>query len=307
MGHASERRSRVLVTGSSGFTARHVIPMLEAAGNEVFGLARSIESTRRRIPCEIRDAVAVRDALARVRPDYVVHLAGTPNLPDSSADLAFSVNVEGTANLLEACAGLDERPKKIVLAGSAYVYGETGQEPAHEGAPLNPTNEYGRSKLQMERVAGRWFDTLPILVLRPFNYTGVGHEERFLVPKLVKLFRERGDDASFVDPNVVRDFSDVRWVAEVYVRALGLAESGKAVNVCSGESTPLSTLVSLLESLTGHRISSRSRSTPSSGPGKRLVGSPRLIHALVGRSPFRLEETLKWMMDGPPVAEMRAG
>ena len=291
--------ARVLVTGATGFSARYVIPILRSAGHEVFELARGIQPDAHRVACEIRDAAALRDALARIGPEYVVHLAGTPNLPDSSAELAFSVNVQGTVNLLEACGALPRKPAKIVLASSAYVYGNTGSEPADEGAPLKPTNEYGRSKLEMERAAGSWFGKLPIVILRPFNYTGVGHEQCFLVPKLVKLFRERGDDASFVDPNVVRDFSDVRWVARVYAQALGLPDSGRAINVCSGEGTPLGALVTTLERLTGHRIAKRPGGGPPAGPAQRMVGSPRSIHGLLGRSPFRLEETLEWMMRVP--------
>ena len=297
MSLAPERRQRVLVTGASGFTARYVIPLLQADGYEVFELARNIEAGERRIACDIRDAAAVRDAISRVRPDYVVHLAGSQNLPESDSELVFSVNVQGTVNLLEACARLADTPKKIILPSSAYVYGDTGLEPADEGAQLKPTNEYGRSKLEMERAAARWFDRLPILIMRPFNYTGVGHEERFLVPKLVKVFRDRGEDVSFVDPNVVRDFSDVRWVAAVYAQALGLAESGKAVNVCSGQGAPLSSLIALLEGLTRHRISIRPKKSGSTGPARCLVGSPRLIHELVGRSPFGIEETLRWMLE----------
>lgn len=297
MSFAPERRPRVLVTGATGFTARYVIPLLQAGGYEVFELARSIEAGERRIACDIRDAIAVQDAVARVQPEYVVHLAGTQNLPDSSAELLFGVNVQGTVNLLEACARLANTPKKFVLPSSAYVYGDTGAEPADESAPLRPTNDYGRSKLEMEQAAARWFDRLPILIVRPFNYTGVGHEERFLVPKLVKVFRDKGKDFSFVDPNVVRDFSDVRWVAEVYAKALGLAETGRAVNVCSGIGVPIFTLVTLLERLTGQGILARTVGQSTQSPGKRLIGSARLIHALVGHSTHQLAETLNWMLE----------
>lgn len=306
MDSASGRPARVLVTGASGFTARYVIPQLKAAGHEVFALARSLKPGAHSIPCEIRDSVAMRDAVASVRPEYVVHLAGTPNLPDSQAELAFSVNVQGTVNLLEACSKLAQRPAKIVVASSAYVYGDTGEQPADENAPLDPINEYGRSKLEMERVAARWFDRMPILILRPFNYTGVGHEERFLVPKLVKLFRERGEDATFVDPNVVRDFSDVRWVAQVYARSLGLNESARAINVCSGEGTALSVLVAILERLTGRKLARREGYNPSSRPSVSLVGMPGILHGLIARSPYALEQTLLWMLNAdsgktPPI------
>lgn len=297
------RRGRVLVTGAGGFTARYVIPLLRQAGHEVFELARSLEPGAQRIACEIRDAVAVRDAVARVRPQYVVHLAGTPNLPDSQSELAFGVNVQGTVNLLEACRRLDAKPARIVLASSAYVYGDTGAEPASEDAALKPTNEYGRSKVEMERAAARWFAELPILVLRPFNYTGIGHEERFLAPKLVKLFRERGEDASFVDADVVRDYSDVRWVGEVYARSLDLPVFGRALNVCSGEGTALSALVAMLEALTGHRPAKRSGANPSTRPSVSLVGAPGAIQQLAGRSRYRLEDTLRWMLDESAAAD----
>jgi nucleoside-diphosphate-sugar epimerase len=147
----------------------------------------------------------------------------------------------------------------------------------------------------MERVAGRWAGRLPILIVRPFNYTGVRHGERFLIPKLIKAFKSRSDDVSFVEAGVVRDFSDVRWVADVYVSLLEKTRSGLAVNVCSGRPTPLPELVRTLERLTGHRL----RVPPAGGAAVRdsLVGSPARLKAMLpALLPYGLEDTLRWML-----------
>jgi GDP-6-deoxy-D-talose 4-dehydrogenase len=281
--------NRVLVTGATGFTATYIIPVLRNRGFQVFGVSSA--------DCDVEDFAAVIDVITPLRPNYVVHLAGTPNLPDSQGELANGVNVQGTINVLRACERLEEQPRKVILASSSFVYGDTGIVPAAEEAPFAPTGAYGRSKCEMERAAAHWFSRMSILIVRPFNYTGVGHAGRFLVPKLVRAFRERSTDVSFVDPNVVRDYSDVRWVANVYADLLPRAESGLAVNVSSGVGTPLPTIVELLEKLTGHSIAVKPRPTEGSRKAA-LVGSAARLSSLLGRlSPYTLTDTLRWMVE----------
>lgn len=281
--------TRVLVTGAAGFTGRYVVPLLAQAGYEVHGLSRA--------QCDIRDARAAQEALRASRPDRVLHLAGTPSLPDAQRETLFAVNAQATENLLAACAMLDTAPSQILLASSCYVYGDTGGVPADENAPLEPDTEYGRSKLAMEAVARRWMPKLPIVIVRPFNYTGIGHGERFLVPKLVRAFHERGDDVSFVQPGIQRDFSDVRSVAAAYVALLDAGEAGTAYNICSGVGTPLQSLIDVLERLTAHRPGRRQGA--AKGPPRGLVGSPERLRKLPGvGASIALEETLRWMLAG---------
>jgi nucleoside-diphosphate-sugar epimerase len=279
--------TRVLVTGATGFTARHVIPLLIARGFDVRGVSSS--------DCDVRDADGVRQLALACAPQYVVHLAGTPNVPDAQKERAFGINAEGTRNLLAACASLPRPPQKILIASSCFVYGDTGADAASESKALRPMGEYGKSKLQMEEIAAAWFGRLPIVIARPFNYTGVGHGPQFLVPKLVRFFRDKGEDASFVDAGTVRDYSDVRWIAAVYADLLVHPDSGFAVNVCSGIGTPLPKLVEMLEGLTGHRA--RIRPRPADGAQHALVGSPEKLRRLLGRlSPYSLSDTLSWML-----------
>lgn len=281
--------TRVLVTGATGFTASYVVPLLKERGCEVHGLSSAA--------CDIRDAAAVQEAVSSIRPEKVLHLAGTPNLPDSEADRAYTVNVQGTINLLEACARLSPRPTGIILASSCYVYGDTGALPAREKAPLRPTAAYGRSKVEMEYAARRWTKVLPIVIARPFNYTGVGHNENYLVPKLVHAFMRKDDEMSFVDPDIVRDFSDVRWVARAYMALVECGPPGAEINLCSGVGTRLSHLIDILQDLTGH-TPRRRRAEGSKVTA--LVGQPdRLLNLGVALSPYRLEDTLRWMLASP--------
>lgn len=287
---------RVLVTGATGFTARYVIPLLVEAGFEVWRVSRAGGPGARDIAADITDPRAIADAVVRVHPTHLVHLAGTPNLPDSQRELIFRVNVGGTENLLRACAALSSRPQRVLLASSAYVYGNTGSEPADENRDPAPENEYGRSKLEMEKSAERWTKRLPIVVTRPFNYTGVGHGERFVVPRIVRAFRKRTPRIDFLDLRVVRDFSDVRWIAQAYVALLQGTIADRAVNLCSGRGTSLAELVRLLSGITGWSPSVSSAAGAPASSIAALVGDPSRLLRCAGPMTSRgLGETLEWM------------
>ena len=107
--------------------------------------------------------------------------------------------------------------------------------PITEATRPAPVNHYAASKLAMEWMAA---DLLPTdfrsCMTRPFNYTGVGQTESFLVPKLVAHFAQRRPHVELGNLDVVRDFSDVRAVAQAYVRLLTADVPEGVTNLCSG-------------------------------------------------------------------------
>ncbi|KHK87599.1 UNVERIFIED_CONTAM: GDP-6-deoxy-D-lyxo-4-hexulose reductase, partial [Mumia flava] len=228
--------AKVLITGVRGFTGQHLLKELLNAGHEVCGLAHTPapEASVRVHVCDLLDRTALTEVLAREQPEAVVHLAAIAFVAHGDARAIYETNVVGTRNLLDAIHTSGCRPKSVLLASSANIYGNADREVIDESTPAAPANDYAVSKLAMEYMARLWEDKLPITIVRPFNYTGVGQSPNFLLPKIVSHFRERKPVLELGNLHVVRDFSDVRSVVAAYGRLLDERFAGQTFNVCSG-------------------------------------------------------------------------
>lgn len=286
---------RVLVTGASGFTGRYVIEQLQAQGCEVVQLSRSGDADAA-ASVNLLDREALREAVHRLQPRRVVHLAAISFVAHGDAEEIYRVNIVGTRNLLEALAGLPQPPVHVLLASSANVYGNAGGT-LSELAPLLPQNDYAVSKMAMEAMAGLWRDRLPITVVRPFNYTGVGQSDRFLIPKIVSHFQRRAEVIELGNLDVSRDFYDVRNVARIYAGLLALPAAGETYNVCSGTEWSLQQVIDALRSISGHDIEVRvNPDFVRANEVKSLKGSNRKLMGTLGDLPeFDFAETLSWM------------
>ncbi len=176
----------------------------------------------------------LRAALEAVQPDCIVHLAAITFVPHGDPLEIYQTNLFGTFNLLDAILAVGLRPRKILLASSANVYGNPSVEVIDETLCPAPVNHYAMSKLAMEHMARTYQDRLPILMTRPFNYTGPGQDQHFLLPKIVGCYRRRQPVIELGNLDVIRDFSDVRFVVEAYRRLLDSDVAGETVNICSG-------------------------------------------------------------------------
>jgi nucleoside-diphosphate-sugar epimerase len=216
-------------------------------------------------------------------------------------DAAFyGVNVLGTLNLLAALAALPVVPTKVLLASSANVYGNCDASPITELQSPAPVNHYAMSKLAMEHMALTYADRLPIVVTRPFNYTGPGQAPQFLIPKLVSHFARKADRIELGNLHVEREFNDVRMVCDVYLRLLEEGESGQAYNVCSGQPYTLQHVIATLEQITGHRMDVQvNPAFVRANEVHRLCGSTDKLVGAVGELPaYGLPQTLRWMLEG---------
>lgn len=284
--------ARVLVTGIQGFTGPYVADALQAAGHEVRGTEAWPDFDLRR-----PETLAV--ALESAQPDCVVHLAGLSSVTHADPAELYAVNAVGTGHLLQAIAERAPKVRKVLLASSANVYGNTAADPIDEDVPPAPVNHYACSKLAMEFVARTWFDRLPIVITRPFNYTGPGQTEAFLIPKLVAHYAGRRPVLELGNIDVERDFSDVRMLADAYVRLLAASEAGIVVNICSGVGRSLRSVLAELKAITGHAPEIRvATHLVRRAEVHRLVGSNARLRGIVGpctHSDF--PDTLRWMVD----------
>ena len=287
--------ARVLVTGCTGFTGRYVADALTHAGYAV------IDAEHAGPQFDLTQATSVRAVVNEARPDYVIHLAALSFVGHSDATAFYAVNAVGTTNLLEAIAASKLNPRRIVIASSANVYGNATVEPIAETTPPAPVNHYAASKLAMEMMVRTYGDRLSIVMTRPFNYTGVGQSVNFLVPKLVAHFAQRRAFVELGNLDVVRDFSDVRAVAQAYLRLLAADVPEGVTNLCSGVGRSLRWVLEQLTELSGHSLEVRvNPEFVRASEVHRLVGSSSRMEGALGALPHRdFRETLAWMLDVP--------
>lgn len=287
----------VLVTGAGGFTGRHLVPALQAAGYRVVGLGREGSPADTDVDCDLRDPRAVREAVAGVRPTHVVHLAALAFVAHADERAFYDVNLFGCLHLLDALHALPQVPRKVLIASSANVYGTPGVESIDETVCPAPVNHYACSKLAMEHMVRTWFGRLPTVLARPFNYTGVGQSESFLIPKIVKHFTQRAERIQLGNLDVSRDFSDVRDVVSAYVALLESEVHSETFNVCSGRAVALREVLQMMTGLTGH--APRVEVDPALVRRNEIAvlrGSCQKLSRAVGFAPrYRLEQTLAWM------------
>ena len=292
-------RPSVLLTGAQGFTGRYMETALVAAGYHVhswgYGASRPGASCQ---AIDLMDRQAVASAVERIKPDFVVNLAAISFVAHGDVAAIYNVNVVGTRHLLEALAALKERPRKILLASSANVYGVTPGA-IDENAPFKPQNDYAVSKVAMEYMGRLWCDRLPIVTVRPFNYTGVGQRESFLLPKIVGHFRRGESVLELGNIDVCRDFYDVRHVVALYVGLLEKAPAGEAFNVCSGQEVSIRQIIGMMKEIAGRDIEVRTNPAfVRANEVTHLRGDPTRIERLLGPLPeYSIEETLRWMFE----------
>jgi nucleoside-diphosphate-sugar epimerase len=179
------------------------------------------------------------------------------------------------------------------------VYGNATAGVIAESQPPQPVNHYAASKLAMEHLVRTWSDRLPIVISRPFNYTGVGQQPNFLVPKIVSHFVSRAPVIELGNLDVERDFSDVRMVAHAYHGLLENDCAGETVNVCSGRPYSLRSIIDMMQEIAGYEIEVRvNPAFVRQSEVKTLVGSPDKLRAIVSDlNPVPLQQTLQWMYD----------
>jgi nucleoside-diphosphate-sugar epimerase len=288
---------KALVTGFGGFTGRYMSGELEAMGYEVIGLGQGLADSARHYEVDLRDVERLGSAIAEIQPRLVVHLAAIAFVGHGDVGDIYSSNIVGSRNLLAALATLKNPPDKVLLASSANVYGNASVPTLDESCAAQPENDYAVSKYAMELVARHWRDALPIVIARPFNYTGVGQSPSFLLPKLVDHFARRAPRVELGNIDVYREFNDVRMVAAAYGCLLNSGIGGEVYNVCSGLAYSIKDVLALLADLAGYTIEvDVNPAFVRANEVKRLVGSNRKLVGAIGE--FRqipLADTLEWM------------
>ena len=285
----------------AGFTGHYLSKALIHAGYEVHGLGATPCEDANYHQLDLSDVDAMRTLVAQIQPTVVVHLAAIAFVGHADAEAFYRVNLIGTHNLLSVLAQATPHLECVLLVSSANIYGNCNEGVLHESQTPAPENDYAVSKLAMEHMARLWLTKLPIVTVRPFNYTGVGQSEQFLLPKIVSHFKRKEKHIELGNLDVWRDFSDVRAVVAAYVGLIKAKPIGQVFNVCSGQATSLRQVAAMIAELSGFPLEvfvNAAFIRPNEV--KELIGSAdRLKTVLPHWQTIPLRKTLAWMLEAP--------
>ena len=294
---ASHSNSPVLITGITGFTGIHLEKYLTDLGYNVYGTVVGKPVKENHYQCNITNKKQVDEVILKVKPKYIFHLAGISFVAESNASLIYNVNVIGTENLLASLVEQKINPKRVLISSSALVYGNLGFEVLDELMKPKPVNHYGCSKLSMEHIAEEYFTKLPIIITRNFNYTGIGQAEHFLIPKIIKHYKDNQKVIELGNTDVAREFNDIRFVIESYYRLLHIDSPSTIVNLSSNNPIQLMEVIEKMDKLAGYAI--KIEVNPNfirANEIKSLSGSTDKLISMIGEIPhIDLIDTLSTM------------
>ena len=303
---------KIVLTGGSGYIGSVTTELLCDDGHEVVvfdnlerGHREAVDPRARLVVGDLREPQAIRELLAAVKPDAVVHFAAYALVGESMQNphLYFENNVGGGLHLLDAM--LRTGVRKIIFSSTCATYGQPDVLPMTEALPQRPTNPYGESKLMFE-TALRWEQArrgIQPTFLRYFNACGampggaIGEDHRpesHLIPIVLQAANGTrpsiavyGTDYPTRDGTCVRDYIHVCDLAQAHVLAVRyLIDDGKSdvFNLGNGIGFTVLEVLKAAEKVVGHEIPTVLAGRRAGDPAT-LVASSEKARSVLGWKP----------------------
>lgn len=271
---------KVLIFGAGGFVGSYLSQEFLENGYKVIGsdkndgamLPREVDFYK----IDLMNANEVESLVNKIEPDFIVNLAAISsvgaswNIPQTT----ILVNVVGALNILEAAQKNQIKPR-ILFVGSSEEY-IISEKPLNENTQLNASNPYGISKVTQEQFAKLYREQygLKVYCVRPFNHTGVGQRDSFVLPSFCKQVAEIEKSGK---PGVIkvgnlkvkRDFSHVKDIVRAYRMIIESDNCELTYNVGSGEAYSLENMLEYIIGLSNQNIKievDQSRFRPTDQP-----------------------------------------
>ncbi|HWO75367.1 MAG TPA: GDP-mannose 4,6-dehydratase [Bacillus sp. (in: firmicutes)] len=280
---------RALITGISGFVGQFLEKRLLRDSNIVYGTTRSQKMSNNYIILNLLSEQDIVNLLKDIKPSHIFHLAGISNVKQSWSHRIHAIesNTIATITLLEAVKKVN-RDIRVITIGSSEEYGytATNSKPISEDSALRPISPYGVSKAAISMLVRQYYkaDQLDVIHLRPFNHIGPGQSLGFVTSDfayqiaLINKNKQEKNQIEVGNLEAIRDFTDVRDIAEAYYKVAKHGKSGEIYNVCSGTGVKINKILDILLSFSDKQIeiiTDESKMRPSEVPI--MVGSNEKI------------------------------
>lgn len=300
----------VLIFGAGGFVGSYLSREFIGHGYNVFGSDKvhsaMLPSEVDFEPADLMDAEAVEELVNKVSPDVIVNLAAISSVGASwnIPQLTMQVNVVGALNIMEAARKSVKKPK-ILFVGSSEEY-VISDSPMNEDRQLNASNPYGISKVTQEQFAKLYKEQygLKIYCVRPFNHTGVGQRDSFVLPSFCKQVAEieksrNSGKIKVGNLSVKRDFSHVKDIVRAYRMIVESENCDLIYNVGSGTAYSLEDMLQYIITMSSQKIeieADHSRFRPTDQPV--ICCDYNLIKTELGWEPqYTVFDALKEMLE----------
>jgi len=235
---------KILVTGGAGYIGSVLVNKLIEQGHKVNviddlsnGFRENIDKRAIFTEGSILNKDNLNKALEGV--EVVYHLAAKIRVEEGEAkpELYKKVNIEGTLDLIKACA--DKKINKFIFASTAAVYGDPEEFPVNENSKTNPVNVYGATKLEIDKyleanaknmgistICFRFFNIGGALKTKEGSWLKIKHEgATHLIPSILHSSSNKpllifGNDWPTKDGTPTRDFVHVVDLADALIKAL---------------------------------------------------------------------------------------
>ena len=303
---------RILVTGGAGYIGSITSKTLLDRGFEVTifdnlerGHREAVDSRAKFFQGDLGNIDDLEKLFSGNKFDAIMHFAGLISVEESEKDpeLYRENNIVGSRNLFDKA--LEKGVNKIIFSSTAAVYGNPQKIPIPEDHPKNPTSQYGRTKLEIEKYLAELCgkdNSFSFVCLRYFNACGAVLDgsmgeahfpETHIIPLAIKAAREGlefklfGTDYDTPDGTCVRDYIHVLDLVEAHILALDKISNetgGYYYNVGTGKGFSNREIIEKVKEVSGREFGVVEEERRA-GDADRLIADPTKINQELGFSP----------------------
>jgi len=317
---------KILVVGGTGYIGSVCAELLLDEGHSVSifdnlseGHRAAIDSRAEFFEGDLQDRQSIEKALARQKPDAVMHFAANALVGESMQNPSkyFRNNIANGLNLLDAMLGAGVG--KIVFSSTCAIFGPPERVPIDETTPKQPINPYGESKLGFEKIL-RWYDEihgLRFIALRYFNAAGASTKfgedhsvETHLIPNVLKVaLGEKpaveifGTDYETPDGTCIRDYIHIIDLARAHILAL-TSNKSDFYNLGTGGGASVREVIDSCRKITGRKIDIVEKPRRPGDPPRLIASSEKIKRELGWKPQFQsldaiIESAWKWHQKFP--------